>query len=340
MENPQKPVPSDEIDLGVLFSKIGDFFNNVGMGFLRALAGLRQIPTQNKTLFILLFLISVVGAVLYSKGIITKKYYESTMIINSTYLNTRMLNETVGKLNQLAKEKNKIGLAKTLQISQKLGDSISSFMSKPFVSEEEVIDLEILSEKIRNLSEKKDTKLIDQLIGRLKIENRHSFEITVQVNSPTSIKPLETALIKYFRTDPFIKKRIDIDSINLILKKKKLESESMKLDSLKKVIFQNYQSMAQQSRQGSNNVILSDKAVTDPIQIYNQDINLYNEIQAIDRELYIKPAFEVVTGFTEFTEPASPGIAKSILIFVLIAFALGYVIVALLSFNRYLSTLS
>jgi hypothetical protein len=340
MENQPKPVQSDEIDLGVLFSKIGDFFHNLGMSFLKALAVLRLIPSQNKILFIVLVLIGAVGAVLYANGVITKKYYESTMIVNSSYINTRILKQTVEKLNQLAEEKNKIGLAKTLQIPQKLADSISFFQSKPFVSEEEKIDLEILSEKIKNLSEKKDVKLIDQIINRLQIENRHSFEITVRVNSPSSIKPLENALVNYFRNDPFVKKRMEIDSINLIAKKGKLESESKKLDSLKKVIFQNYQSMAQQSRQGSNNVILSDKAVTDPIQIYNQDIGLYNEILAIDRDLYLKPAFEIVTGFTEFTEPASPGMAKSVVVAVLFAFALGYVIVALLNFNKYLASLS
>ena len=339
MDN-QKQVPSDEIDLGVLFSKIGDFFKSIGMGFLKGLATLRVIPIQNKVLFISLFSISILVAVLYSKGVVSKKYYESTMIINSDYLNTRILNETIEKLNLLADEKSKTGLAKTLNIDKKLADSISSFNAKPFLTQEEVIELEILSERLKNLSEKKDVKLIDQIVGQLQVENRHSFEITVRVNSPLTINKLETALLKYFRNDPFIKKRMEIDSINLLAKKRKLVSESEKLDSLKKVIFQNYQSMAQQSRQGSNNVILSDKAVTDPIQIYNQDLEIYKEIQLIDRDIYIKPAFEVVTGFTEFTEPASPSLTKSIAIAILIAFALGYVIVALVNFNKYLSTLA
>jgi hypothetical protein len=340
MENQQKPVQSDEIDLGVLFSKIGDFFRNLGMSFLKALAVVRLIPSQNKILFIALLLIASIGAILYSKGIISKNYYESTMIINSGYLNTRILNETVEKLNLLTKEKSKAGLARTLQIPQKLADSIASFKSKPFVTEEELIDLEILTEKLKSSSEKKDSKLIDQLIGRVQLQNRHSFEITVRVNSPASIKPLESALINYFKNDPFVKKRLNIDSIILIAKKGKLEAESKKLDSLKKVIFQNYESMAQQSRQGSNNVILSDKAVTNPLDIYNQDISLYNEIQSIDRALYIKPGFEVVVGFTELTEPASPGMAKSVVIAVLFAFALGYVIVALLKINKYLASLA
>ncbi len=339
MEN-QKKVESDEIDLGALFSKIGEFFSNLGLGVLKGFATLRQIPLQNKALFIGLILLSVTVAALYSKGIISKKYYESTMILNSQYLNTRILKGTIDKLNLLAEEKNKLGLAKTLRIPQALADSISSFKSKPFVSEEEVIDLEILTEKLKNLSDKKDVKLIDQVVGRLTVENRHSFEITVRVNSKKTIKQLEPALIRYFHNNDFIKKRIEIDSINLLAKKKKLEGESEKLDSLKKVIFQNYQSMAQQSRQGSNNVILSDKAVTNPIEIYNQDISLYNEIQIIDRTLYIKPEFEVVSGFTEFTEPASPGLLKSVVSSILIAIGLGYAIVALLSFNKYLASLA
>ena len=338
MEN-QKKVESDEIDLGALFSKIGEFFSNLFLGFLKGIAQLRQIPLQNKTLFLSLIVISIVTAYLYSSGIISKKYYESTMILNSQYLNTRILKEKIDKLNLLAEEKNKSGLAKTLQIPQALADSISSLKSKPFVSEEEVIDLEILTEKLKNLSEKKDSKLVDQLVGRLQIENRHSFEITARVTSPTTIKQLETALLNYFRKDEYIQKRIEINKINNTAKRLKLIRESLKLDSLKKVIFQNYQSMAQQSRQGSNNVILSDKAVTNPIDIYIQDISLYSEIQNIDRDLFIQPDFEVVSGFTQFTEPASPSLPKSIAVAILIAIGLGYAIVALLSFNKYLASL-
>jgi hypothetical protein len=98
--------------------------------------------------------------------------------------------------------------------------------------------------------------------------------------------------------------------------------------------------MALQSRQGSNNVILSDKAVTDPIEIYKQDKEVYNELQSVEERLYLQPDFEIVSGFTEFTDPASPGLVKSIAISILIALALGYFIVALLSFNKYLASLA
>jgi len=112
------------------------------------------------------------------------------------------------------------------------------------------------------------------------------------------------------------------------------------LDSLKDVIYDNYQNMASQSRQGSNNVILSDKAVTNPIEIFTQDIDLYNEIQYIDRALYLQDDFEVVDGFTEFSKPTSASPLKASFYGILIAVGIGYLIVALFSFNKYLSKLA
>jgi hypothetical protein len=340
MENQQKPVPSDEIDLGVLFSKIGDFFGNVGMGVMRGLANLRQIPIQNKTLFIVLIIVFSGVAYLYSSGILVKKYYETSMILSSDYLNKRILDNTIDKLNLLAGEKYKKGLAKTLQISDSVAENILSFKAKPFIAEDEVVEIEILKMQLQNATkEAKNEKVITQVINRIQLENRHSFEITARVGSPQTISNLEKTLLNYFRNDEYIKKRIDINKVNLTAKKQKLVQESQKLDSLKRVIFQNYQSMAQQSRQGSNNVILSDKAVTNPIEIYNQDISIYNEIQSIDKALFIQPDFEVVSSFTEFTEPASASVPKAVVISMVIAIGLGYLIVALLNFNKYLASL-
>ena len=332
---------SDEIDLGVLFSKIGDFFGNIAMGTMRGLANLRQIPIQNKMLFIVLIIVSGGVAFLYSSGVLVKKYYETSMILSSDYLNKRILDNTIEKLNLLAEETDKKGLAKTLNISDSLAQSILQFKAKPFIAEDEVVEIEVLKEQLKNASaDKKNEKVIAQVISKIQLENRHSFEITVSVNSPKAIRNLEKTLLSYFRNEQYIKKRIDINKINLTARKQKLTQESQKLDSLKKVIFQNYQSMAQQSRQGSNNVILSDKAVTNPIDIYNQDMNLYTEIQSIDRSLFIQPDFEVVSSFTEFTEPSSASMPKAVAISILIAIGMGYLIVALLNFNKYLASLA
>jgi hypothetical protein len=341
MTDSQKQISnSDEIDLGVLFSKIGDFFKNLGLGFLRFIALLRRIPIENKVLFIWLILIGIAGGISYSL-FLKKKYYSTTMILSSEYLNKRIVDNTIEKLNLLAEEDSKQGLAKILNISDSLAAKIHDFEAKPFVAEAELIELEVLKEQLRNFqSDKKNDQVIKQVIDRIEIENRHAYEITVRVYNPTVVYDLQKALVNYFKNNEYLKKRVEITKSNLEARKNKLIGESQKLDSLKAVIYENYQNMATQSRQGSNNVILSDKAVTNPIEIFSQDIDLYNQIQAINRSLYLQDDFELVDGFTEFSKPSSEGILRISAYAILIAIGLGYLIVALSRFNTYLDKLT
>lgn len=340
-ENPKPASSSDEIDLGVLFSRIGDFFRNMGLGFMRFLALLRRIPLDNKLLFGSLILVGVAFGISYSL-LLKKKFYSTTMILSSEYLNKRIVDNTIEKLNLLAEEKDKKGLANVLQISIELAGNIVDFEAKPFVADTELIELEVLKEQLKNFqsSNTKNEKVIQQIIERIEIENRHAYEITVKVYNPTVVQELEIALVNYLKNNDYLKKRVEITKTNRIARKQKLVRESLKLDSLKSVIYANYQNMASQSRQGSNNVILSDKAVTNPIEIYNQDIGLYNEIQNIDRFLYLQNDFEVVDGFTEFSKPSSSGPVRISAYAILIAIGLGYLLVALFSFNKYLDKLA
>jgi uncharacterized membrane-anchored protein YhcB (DUF1043 family) len=336
MEN-QKNTSTDEIDLSQLLSKIGAFFTSIGNGSIRVLASIRNTPLKHWSLFLALTIMGGLVAFSYS-SFLKKKFYESTMILSSDYLNKRIVDNSIDKLNLLAEEESPKGLAKVLNISDSLAKNIVRFDAKPFVSETDLIELEILKEQLKNAQvNAKNEKVIQQVVDRIEIENRHAFEITVRTFSPAAIKPLQEALVNYFRNNDYIKKRIEITQINLKARRLKLVHESQKLDSLKKVIYSNYRTMAEQSRQGSNNVILSDKSVTNPVDIYNQDMQLNNELQSVDKKLYLQQDFEIVDGFTEFSEPTSASRSKVIAIGLLIGFLFGYVVVAVSKFNQYLS---
>jgi len=320
----QKPADrADEIDLGQLFTKIGGFFASIWFAFMRFLAMIRRVPIENKATFLLLIAGAIVVGSLYA-NLLKKKFYETSMILSSDYLNKRIVDNTIEKLNLLAREKDSGGLARVLRIPDSLAKNI--------------LELEVMKEQLKNAQlESKNKDVIDQVIKRIEIENRHAFEITVRVYNPTIIRDLENALILFFRDNDYVKKRIEITKTNLLAKKQKLLKDRQKLDSLKEIIYSNYKSMAMQSRQGSNNVILSDKAVTDPVQIYQQDIIAYNELESVNRDLYLQPDFEVVTRFTQFSEPSSASQVKIIAITILGAIVLGYLIIALSTFNQYLS---
>lgn len=146
-------------------------------------------------------------------------------------------------------------------------------------------------------------------------------------------------MVAYLGNNPYVKNRVDANHLNLLNRKNKLLRESKKLDSLKSVIYENFQTMAKQSRQGSNNVILSDKYLTNPLEIFTEDLNLNAQILEIDRQLAIRPDFEVIDGFTTYKEPKSAGLIKVLAIAFGIAVAVGYMSIGLRNFNNYLGTL-
>src|SRR5262249_12238281 len=141
--------PTDEIDLGALFSKIGSFFRSLGTGLIKLLALVRNVPINNKRLFIFLIMIGGLAGYAYS-GFIKKKFYESSMILSSEYLNKRIVDNAVGKLNLLALEESPSGLASVLHVSDSIADNIVKFESKPFVAEKELIELEVLKEQLKS----------------------------------------------------------------------------------------------------------------------------------------------------------------------------------------------
>jgi hypothetical protein len=336
MENTKPAQPqnsNDEIDLRQLFAAIGNFFSGIGRGILHFLASLRRIALNNKILFVSIVLIGQIIAAGYSE-ILKKKFYKTTMILNSEYLNRRIVENTIDKLALLCFEREREGLATELKIDKAVAKNIVDFEVLPFVSETDVIEMEVLKEQLANVAqEKKD--LVTKITEKLEIENKHSFQISVKVYDPEIVKGLEVSLIEYFRSNDFIKKRIESTKKNLLERKAKLAKESKKLDSLKAVIYLNFAQIASQSR-GSNNVILGDKYLTDPLNVFKEDLTLNAEILEIDKKLYLQPDFELVDGFTVFKEPDSASLVKIMAIAFGLSFVGFYLIVGLWKFDRYL----
>lgn len=334
----RKPTQSDDIDLGTLFNKIGQGIQNGWMGFLRFLALIRRTPFENKMSFIAIILASVIIGGLYTV-FLKKKYYETSMVLSSDHFNKRLVDSMIEKLNLLAQEEKKAGIAKVLNLSDTLADNILGFTAEPFVDEDDIIELEVLKEQLRTAQlNSKNEVVLQQVIQRIEIENRHAFRITVRTLNPSVIPNLQDAIVQYFRNNPYIRKRIEITKTALELRMTKLTSEITKLDSIKSALYKNYLTMAAQNRQGSNNVILSDKA-GNPVEIFKEDLTLYNELEFVRRDLYLQRDFEIVDGFTEFSEPSGASATVVIIYSLLIGIIVAYVDVSLRSFNTYLSKL-
>lgn len=333
MEGQKNQSQSDEIDLGQLFSRIGNSFRAGWLGFMRFLATMRRIPLENKVLFGAITVVTIALA-LYFTLVVRNTYYESKMIFSSDYLNKQLAESVIDKLNSLANESEKRGLSKTLGLSNDVAENIISFEIEPFVAENDVIELEVFKEQLRNAKTAATERVIDDLIRRIEVENRHSYEITVHTLKPEVIGNLQEGLINHFRTIPFIQKRVEINKQNLLDRQARLGRDIAKLDSLKLVTYKSYKELAR----GSNNVILNDKS-SDPVLLYEQGLDIYQLYEDVTRDLYTQRDFEIIDGFTEFNSPANTSVSRMVLYSIIAGFVIAYIVFGLLRFNDYLANL-
>lgn len=338
MEGQKPEAKSDEIDLGQLFSRMGDSMRSGWMAFMRFLALMRRIPIENKLSFSLIIIASVSVGVIISVAV-RKRFYETRMVISSDYLNKKLAENIVDKLDALTGEESRSGLVAALGLPDSVCKKIIGFDVKPFMVETDLIDIEILKEKLKATKVDANADVIDEIMERIEVENRHAYEITVRTTSPSIVSKLETAVVGYFGRNPYIAKRVEINHQVLLDLKDKVAKDISKMDSLKTAIYMNYKQMATQSK-GSNNVIFGDKAVSDPVEIFTKSIDIYEVYAEVNQDLYIKKDFEVIDGFTQSNEPANASIFTIILESILIGVLVAYADVGLRSFNKYLANLN
>jgi hypothetical protein len=334
-QDKQRPGSSEEIDLAQFFKWMGRSLTNFGNSIIAGIAGLRNTFYSNRVFFLGIIILGMILGVLYSE-VIKKDFYKSSMVLSCDYLNTKILNNTIDKFNLLAEEKSADGLQRELNIDEATAKNIQEFEVRSFVSEDDVVEMEVLREQLNNVTdEKKD--LVDKVIDRLQIENKNAYEISVFVYDPAIVKPLEKALVEYFRSSNYIQRRIESNRQTLLARREKLQGELKKLDSLKVVLFQNYQTLAQKSR-GSNNVVVGgDEGLTNPLEVFSTDLELHEELQDVERRLFLSPDFEIVDGFTSFQEPESASLPDILAVSLLLSILVGYLILGAYRFDRMLA---
>lgn len=324
---------SDEIDLRQLFQSIGNFFANIWRGILRIIVGIRRATFSNKRVFFITIIVFIGLAVLYK--LLFPPIYESTLLLRSSYMDARYIQNEIDKLNKMIEEDDLIALPRTLKIDKEVAEQIVEFELVPYLSEEEVLEIRLTKERLEDI-EDLNPALLERLARYFEYENRRMFQISVTVKDPLVVQELEDGLVQYLKGDDFVSRRLQINKENLIARRKKLVEESNKLDSLKNVLFENFTSMAKQRDQGSNNVILSDRYLTNPLEVFSRDLEINNQIIAIDENLFLEPQFEVIDGFTAVYQPINPGWALSMVIAIAAGIAMAYLVILLKSINSYL----
>jgi len=323
----------DEIDLRKLFQAIGQFFVNIGHGFINIILAIRRATFRYKYLLIA----AIVSGLIIGFGFnqISKPYYQTSLLLKSDYLNTKLVDNNIAKLNLLCEEKERDGLANVLNISNEVALNIVEFDFVPYVDEVDLIEIELLKQKLEDIEI--DQKDIDKIIEQIEIENRNTFLITVLIFNTEIIENLQEALVGYFKNTPYVANRIKSNKDRQELLIAKLSNDITLLDSLKSAYNLNLKLQATKANDASNSVILGESGAVDPVRIYTQGVALFTLLQEEKLAYELGSDFEVIDGFTTFSKPESPGLIKSVVLVAGIFLGLAYALIMLIEINKYLN---
>ncbi len=296
-----QPTTEEEIDLGKLFITIGRsivlFFKSIfRLFFLFA----DTFFSNYKIVLALTVLGTLLGAGYYFA---VKPYYNSHMTLGSEYFKGELLDNSIQNLDKVCSEGNAKVLASLLNIDSTRAAQIRSIKVSPIVSQNYKMLLDLYS-KDENGQKKLDSLLL--------YNNQTNFQLNVDVYDTTALRGLDTILVNYIKKNEYVRKRIEVDRANLANLKDKLGRESVNLDTLKKSMASSMRTGGEAGRNGANNVILGERSVN-PIDVYKEDLSIYNQRQEVERQLALNAEIEIIEKFIPYSEPESGTLIKNLI---------------------------
>lgn len=342
MQNNPTPSPvssnnqqaSDEIDLRELFAAIGRFFKRIGLGILNLIVRLRQ---ATRKFWILIIICVLAGAAIgYGSYVAFKPYYASQLQVSSEYYKINTLEDLIEGLDQLAAEGGYGVLAEKLNISSEQAATIRSFELTPEVNPDDLVKIESLMLQVEGAEGLTEEQLAE--IRTLLTRGVDYYTITVTFYELNNLDALEQGLVGYLSNNNYIERRVKIEQANLQALREKLVADLQELQGLKKLQADALSRAIESGRTGSNNVILGNpESATDPLNVYREDISLYQRLLSINRRLELNQSLEVVSGFTPFQNPASISLSGRIILGALVGLAVAYLLILLIAMNQALN---
>jgi LPS O-antigen subunit length determinant protein (WzzB/FepE family) len=216
--------------------------------------------------FMLILICGIVGALLgLGYLLLSKKTYESKMLVNSALLTISFAGEIVSGLNVQVDQKNYAALARALQITEEQARNVSRF-------------------EVKNLFEDQVKPLVEA--------DKHDLVFTAKTTDATLFPLLEKGIIQYIENNEFVKIRIEQRKQYYRELIAKVNEEINDLEALKERMFKG------DFLQGMKGNIMFD-----PTSIHNKILDLTKENLRQKNDLILADNFHVISGFSAISHP-------------------------------------
>ena len=297
----------EEVDLLVLFNYIGDKINKLISLIINFIKSVYSVFIYAAKAII--NNIVIIAAVMIIGGVIgyfieqnNTKVYESGMLVRTHFGSKYQLATNMNYYNALIESEDYETLAKIFELPKDTIAQVSNFemIIGPETENERIKDYDAFIRSIDSVRAQ-DISYEDYIENRAEYSG-NLFVIQVESTKRDIFKSLETGINKSFDNLYSIDKMNKRDSL-ISIKKENILNSIRKIDSLKKVYIKVIEKESETSSQGNLNLrdgfpLLQEKSETKEYQLLNKEMELRNELGALEREkLEENVFFDVISSF-------------------------------------------
>lgn len=331
-DNIQPQNNSEEVDLGQLFKLIGRFFDrlvnfivSIFMWFFSVfIYALKAIIINFKIIIIVVFLAGIMGYFLDKRKPIV---YSSQMIVKPYFDSEYQLVNTIDYYNALIGNKDYNTLSKIFEIDESEVKEIKSFEINfgPESENDRILEYNAFIASIDSSS----TEIItyDDFIQNRSIYSNDLYEIAVSSYKKDIFSKLEKGIGESFTNKYSEKKMKKRDSL-LAIQKENIRQQLVEVAGLQevyiKVLEEESKSSSTEISFGGEGLSLNkDKTQTREFELLNREIQLRNELKALNEKKVEEDVFfDVIASFQDVGNRKSEWQEKYFYIFPVIAFIL------------------
>ncbi len=319
----------DEIEVRELFSAIREFFLGIVTGIFNFLINsiiyLKKFIKKN-----FLYLIiggAIGGGIGIYLALKSSPVYETNLTISSPYLKGYNFIYEIEKLDDYFKEKNYEVIANILSVPEEEVKPIRGIYAETYANYYNIY------ERYGEI-EKKDSLMVASEM------NASMFIIKINLTSKIkNITKLEQWIVNYLANNKILKKNYEIRRDQLAAAEQKLFNELQSLDSLKAGV-NNRIINGSKLDSGSGSVEISLQGEKDvlrnPIEIYDEGLKLFNELQSVQRDMRLLQEVSVINGAKSIKENKSRYLIKNTFYGAVMGFLFTCLVILISIFNKYL----
>ena len=344
-----KENPSEEIDLGQLFTLIGDTFNrlfqfigNCFKGIFHIVILFFQFIQKHFLKFIIAGIVGLgIGWYLDSKA---ESIYRSSMIVQPNFDSTQQLYNNIKFYNELAAE----GVYKTLATALKISDEEASTITKIEIEafSDDNQKLKQFSNFVSSLDSVSRTKIIyEDYLKNFNNINSRFHKISFHSIDPVVAKKCQNTIVQSIENNSYFSAQKATYDLNMKLNEATIIEQLKQVDSLNK-FYQKLKLLELKKPEGTlgTNINLAsdnENANQSEIILLDRFKSLSNEIIELNAiRANTENIINVISDFPDKGTEVNDFIAKRMILFPLILIGLIFIILCLLSLNRYLKNYS